>query len=87
VSNRLGFLRNCHLDNPASQKESDSFSEWADDYFATREEMSGEGVDPDSTPEQRAVVEAKGARGNALPCLVIIAVAALLGVGLFWLLR
>lgn len=76
-----------HLENPSSQKEADSFSLWADDYFATlRQEMAGEGIDPDGSPDQRAAAEAKNAREGALGCLIV---AAILGavLAVLWLLK
>jgi hypothetical protein len=77
-----------HLDNPASSKEADSFAGWADTYFATlREEMAGEGVDPDGSPAQRAAAEAKSAREGGIGCLVAAAVVAALVFALVWFLR
>jgi hypothetical protein len=82
------WVDRCHLDNPSSQKESDSFSPWADDYFATlRTEMAGEEVDPDGTPGQRAASEAKGARHGALSCLIAAALVGAVVSALIWFLR
>ena len=81
----LWWVDHCHLDNPSSQKEADSFSLWADDYFATlREEMTGEEVDPEGSPEQRAAAEAKGARESTLGCLAVAAIVGVAILALRW---
>jgi hypothetical protein len=77
-----------HLDNPASGKEADAFGPWAAEYFKVlREEMAGDGIDPDGTPQARAAEEAKGAWQSALGCLLLA--VALVGVLALvkWLLR
>jgi hypothetical protein len=77
-----------HLDNPVSQREAASFSEWADQYFATlREEMAGEEVDPDGSPAARAVVEAKNARSMSVSCLVALLLLGGVTVAVVWLVR
>lgn len=77
-----------HLDNPVSQREAASFAEWADDYFATlRQEMAGEEVDPDGSPEERAGVEAKNARSMSVSCLVALVLLAGVTVAVVWLVR
>ena len=77
-----------HLDNPGSQREADSFAPWADEYFSTlRDEMAGEGVDPDGSPAQRAAAEAKGARDTAISCLVAGALISAVAILLIWLVR
>ena len=82
------WVDHCHLDSPSSQREADSFSLWADDYFATlRQEMAGEEVDPDGTPEQRAAAEAKGAREGTLGCLIAVVIVGAVVLALIWFLR
>jgi hypothetical protein len=77
-----------HLDNPVSQREAASFSEWADQYFATlRQEMAGEEVDPDGSPAARAVVEAKNARSMSVSCLVALLLLGGVTVAVVWLVR
>lgn len=81
-----------HLDNPSSQQEVDSFAAWADKYFATlREEMVGELVDPDGTPQQRAAVEKKNARGTmlsyALGCALLALIIVAVTIGIKFLVR
>lgn len=86
------WIERCHLDNPSSQKEADSFATWSDKYFTTlRKEMAGELVDPDASPEQRAVVERRNSWWNALAgtvgCLLAVVVIGALMVGIRFLLR
>ena len=82
------WVDHSHLDNPSSQKEADSFSVWADDYFATlRREMAGEEVDPDGSPDQRAAAEAKSARLGAVGCLIVAALAGTAVTALVWFLK
>jgi len=82
------WIDHCHLDNPGSHKETDSFSARADDYFAMlREEMTGEGVDPNGTPAERAAKEAKGARESAAGCVLAAVVVAAIVFGILWFLR
>ncbi len=82
------WVDHCHLDNAGSCKQSDSFVSWADDYFATlRDEMAGEGVDPDASPALRAAAEANGARQGAVACLVAVALVAAVVALVTWLVR
>jgi hypothetical protein len=82
------WVDHSHLDDPGSCRQSDSFASWADDYFATlREEMAGEGVDPDASPASRAAAEAKGARQSAVACLVAVALVAAVVALVMWLVR
>jgi hypothetical protein len=82
------WVDHCHLDNPGSCKQVESFASWADGYFATlREEMAGEGVDPDASPARRATAEAKGARESALSCLVVAAIVGTVVLLVMWLVR
>ena len=76
----------CHLDNPGTSKEAEAFGPWAAEYFRVlREEMAGEEVDPDGTPQQREAAEAKGARQGLWGCLLFGAVLTVIVVGLKWL--
>jgi hypothetical protein len=86
------WVDHSHLDNPSSQKEADSFAAWADKYFATlRDEMAGELVDPDASPQQRAAVEKRNSWWNALAgtvgCLLAAVVIGAVMVGIRFLLR
>ena len=84
----MWWVDHCHLDNAGSCKQSDSFASWADDYFATlRDEMAGEGVDPDASPALRAAAEANGARQGAVACLVAVALVAAVVALVTWLVR
>jgi hypothetical protein len=77
-----------HLDNESSQKEATSFARWADDYFRVlREEMAGEGVDPDATADVRAVVEAKNARMGFVGCLLAVGIIGAIIFGIVWLVK
>lgn len=77
-----------HLDNAASGKEADAFGPWAAAYFeALREDLAGDGIDPDGTPQARASAEAKGAWQSALGCLVAAVVLVSLLALVKWLLR
>ena len=82
------WVDHCHLDNPGSQQEAESFSAWADDYFATlREEMAGEGVDPESSPAVRAAAEVKETRRSAVGCLLATAIIGAVVILVMWLVR
>lgn len=84
----LWWVDHCSLENPGSYKEADSFFNWADEYFAVlREEMLGEGIDPDGTPEAMAASEAKSARAGAVGCLLMGLILSALAFGLIWLVR
>jgi hypothetical protein len=77
-----------HLDNPSSQKEAPSFARWADDYFRVlREEMVGEGVDPDASANVRAVVETKNARMGFVGCLLALGIIGAITFGVVWLVK
>jgi hypothetical protein len=77
-----------YLDNPSSGKEADAFGPWAADYFRTlRDEIAGEGIDPDGTPQARATAERKGAWQSALGCLLAAVVIVALLAALKWMLR
>ena len=71
------WVDHANLDEGRMVREGDAFAAWVETYFRElREEMEGEGVDPDGSPAQRAAVEAKNARRGWLGC---VATAALLG--------
>jgi hypothetical protein len=75
-----------HLDNPSSAKESDSFAAWADRYFRIlRTEMAGNLVDPDGTPQQRAMTEKREARSTAIGCAIFLAIVIAIIVAIRWL--
>jgi len=77
-----------HLKNPSSYREAESFHTWAEEYFTSlREEMMGEGIDPDGTPIARAVGEAKAVREQGLALFLLLVVAVILVAGLVWLIR
>lgn len=82
------WVDRCHLDNESSQKEAQTFGRWADDYFRVlREEMVGEGVDPDKSAKVRAVVEAKNARLGLVGCLLAIGIVGAIIFGVVWVVR
>ena len=82
------WVDHCHLDNPGSHKEAESFSSWADNYFVTlREEMAGEGVDADASPARRGAAEAKGAWQSEIGCLLVAAIVGALVLIIMWLVR
>jgi hypothetical protein len=82
------WVDHCHLDNAGSCREAESFSQWADEYFGTlREEMAGEGVDPDASPARRAAAEAKSARAGAYGCAMVAALVGAAVAVVLWLAR
>ncbi len=82
------WVDHCHLENPGTTRERLPFAAWAADYFRVlRDEMVGEEVDPDGTPGQRAAVESKQSRLQALSCLMVALVVGLVASVAMWMLR
>jgi hypothetical protein len=82
------WVDHSHLDNPATSKEADTFGPWAAAYFkALREDLAGDGIDPDGTPQARAAEEARGAWQSALGCLLAAVVLMGLLAAVKWLVR
>jgi hypothetical protein len=82
------WVDHSHLDNPGSGQEADAFGPWAAAFFkALREDLAGDAIDPDGTPQARAAAEAKGAWQSALGCLLAAVVLVSLLAAVKWLLR
>jgi hypothetical protein len=82
------WVDHCHLDNPATAREAEAFGPWMAAYCQElREEMAGEEVDPDGTPDHRRAGESRGARQSLFGCLILAAVVVALVAGLRWLMR
>lgn len=76
----LWWVDRCHLDSPTTYRMPETFEAWVERYFKElREELAGEGVDPDGTPEERAGVEARRGRENTRFTLGCLAAAVLIG--------
>ena len=82
------WVDHSHLDNETSQKEAPSFGRWADDYFRVlREEMAGEGVDPDASAKVRAIVEAKNARLGFVGSVLAVGMIGAIIFAVVWIVK
>jgi hypothetical protein len=80
----LWWVDRSHLDSPTSYRMTETFEAWVEQYFKDlREDLAGEGVDPDGTPEQRAAVEADLSRADTRFSLGCLAIALLLAGGAY----
>ena len=77
------WVDHSHLDNPGSYKEAESFGKWAESYFAQlRQDLEYDDIDPDGTPDERAIKEAPDSRyfyGCAIVAIVAFSVFLLGG--------
>ena len=78
----LWWMDRGHVDAPSSYRHEESLAEWAKTYFDDlAADLTGEGGDPSSTPEERSEVEGHNARASArfsasLLVIILLVVAA-----------
>ena len=72
-----------HLDLESSGEIEPSFSDWADAYLRDlRDDLEGDGIEPDHTPDDRERVETRNARESVVALVVVIAVVTIFLIGI-----
>ncbi len=77
------WVDHCHLTNKGSGQTHATFTSWVDEYLAgLRQDLEGDGIDPDGTPEALHTIRDADVRHSAWALVLVIVIAALLIVGI-----
>ena len=67
------WVDHCHLDLESSGEVAPKFLDWANDYIKDLlNDLEGEGIDPNTTPEERDRLEEENAKGGCLASLLLL---------------
>ena len=71
------WLDHGHISNESSGKTHDCFTSWVNEYVKDiRDDLTGDGYNPDATPEEYAAQAKADAARNSRSCLLVIIVLA-----------